>query len=223
MTRPQASLPEAKRSRHGMIADLWFSVPKGCEDRRYRRRGQSRRPLPGWPYIGDSPMRGNFLLQGWKNMHPEQHHIQGHIDLHTSTSTISLISPKKRSRAGMKIRSTFPDVGIFRPSLSFSKRTGSLRKNLPDRAENSIDATSLVQPTCLAGPADDIATPEQVVNAAHCIWNAEGSHRSGGGAGRPYRVVRGWADAEGALATDRSLDRGPIAAAHAPCPPGTGF
>ena len=27
-------------------------------------------------------MKGKFMLQGWKNMHPEQHYIQDHIDLY---------------------------------------------------------------------------------------------------------------------------------------------
>jgi poly-beta-hydroxyalkanoate depolymerase len=27
-------------------------------------------------------MRGKFMLQGWKNMHPGQHYIQDHIDLY---------------------------------------------------------------------------------------------------------------------------------------------
>jgi hypothetical protein len=32
--------------------------------------------------LGGGLMRGKFMLQGWKNMHPEQHYIQDHIDLY---------------------------------------------------------------------------------------------------------------------------------------------
>ena len=40
---------------------------------------------------------------------------------------------------------------------------------MSDWAENSIYATSRVQPTCWPAAADDITTPEQVVNAARYI------------------------------------------------------
>jgi hypothetical protein len=30
---------------------------------------------------GSAEVKGKFMLQGWKNMHPEQHYIQDHIDL----------------------------------------------------------------------------------------------------------------------------------------------
>lgn len=30
--------------------------------------------------LGDGLMKGKYMLQGWKNMHPEQHYIQDHID-----------------------------------------------------------------------------------------------------------------------------------------------
>ena len=32
--------------------------------------------------LGGGLMRGKFMLQGWKNMHPEQHYIQDHIDFY---------------------------------------------------------------------------------------------------------------------------------------------
>ena len=32
--------------------------------------------------LGGGLMMGKFMLQGWKNMHPEQHYIQDHIDLY---------------------------------------------------------------------------------------------------------------------------------------------
>ena len=32
--------------------------------------------------LGGGIMRGETMLQGWKNMHPEQHYIKEHIDLY---------------------------------------------------------------------------------------------------------------------------------------------
>jgi len=32
--------------------------------------------------LGDGLMKGRFMLQGWKNMHPEQHYFEEHVDLY---------------------------------------------------------------------------------------------------------------------------------------------
>src|SRR5271165_4757473 len=32
--------------------------------------------------LGGGLMRGKFMLQGWKNMHPEEHYIRQHVDLY---------------------------------------------------------------------------------------------------------------------------------------------
>jgi hypothetical protein len=32
--------------------------------------------------LGGGLMKGKFMLQGWKNMHPEQHYIKEHVDLY---------------------------------------------------------------------------------------------------------------------------------------------
>lgn len=39
-----------------------------------------------WPaalfVLGGGLMKGKFMLQGWKNMNPEQHCVEDHIDLY---------------------------------------------------------------------------------------------------------------------------------------------
>ena len=32
--------------------------------------------------MGDGLMEGRFMLQGWKNMHPEQQYMQKYLDLY---------------------------------------------------------------------------------------------------------------------------------------------
>src|SRR5664279_910500 len=32
--------------------------------------------------LGGGLMKGKFMLQGWKNMHPEQHYIEDYVDLY---------------------------------------------------------------------------------------------------------------------------------------------
>ena len=45
--------------------------------------------------LGGGLMKGKYMLQGWKNMHPEQHYIQDH-STSTSTSTTPPIWPRRR-------------------------------------------------------------------------------------------------------------------------------
>lgn len=40
--------------------------------------------------LGGGLMKGKFMLQGWKNMHPEQHYIKDHIDLYEHLSLIHI-------------------------------------------------------------------------------------------------------------------------------------
>ncbi len=46
--------------------------------------------------LGGGLMKGKFMLQGWKNMHPEQHYFRS-ISISTSTSTIRPISRKEET------------------------------------------------------------------------------------------------------------------------------
>jgi hypothetical protein len=36
--------------------------------------------------FGHGLMKGKLMLQGWKNMHPWQYHVQAHIDLYEHAS-----------------------------------------------------------------------------------------------------------------------------------------
>ena len=48
--------------------------------------------------LGGGVMKGKYMLQGWKNMHPEQHYIQDHIDLYEHIDDPAY-SPEVRLRA----------------------------------------------------------------------------------------------------------------------------
>ena len=102
--------------------------------------------------LGGGSMKGKFMLQGWKNMHPEQHYIRDHIDLYEHIDDPAYIAKKRLSRAGMKTLLTCRAVGIFRSSSSSSRRTASPRVNLSGSAGNSASATSFVQFTSWQAP-----------------------------------------------------------------------
>jgi len=51
--------------------------------------------------LGGGLMKGKFMLQGWKNMHPGQHYIQDHVDLYEHIDDPAYLA-------------TCRDAGIFR-------------------------------------------------------------------------------------------------------------
>ncbi len=75
--------------------------------------------------LGGGLMKGKFMLQGWKNMHPAQHYIQDQIDLYEHIDDPVYLAKEETFGSCMKIPSTFPAAGISKSSDSFSRRTGS--------------------------------------------------------------------------------------------------
>jgi hypothetical protein len=75
--------------------------------------------------LGGGLMRGKLMLQGWKNMHPEQQYFQDHIDLYEHIDDPAYLKKKKRSRAGTKTRSICRGAGTTKEQNR--KATGSWR------------------------------------------------------------------------------------------------
>jgi hypothetical protein len=78
--------------------------------------------------LGGGLMKGKFMLQGWKNMHPEQHYVENHFDLYEHIDDPAISPSARPSRAGMRTPSTCRGAGIFRRSANSSRRTGSPRR-----------------------------------------------------------------------------------------------
>jgi hypothetical protein len=72
-------------------------------------------------------MKGQFLLQGWKNMHPEQHYIQDHIDLYEHIDDPAYLAKQETFESWYETRSICRAVGICRSSRNCSRKTGSPR------------------------------------------------------------------------------------------------
>ena len=160
--------------------------------------------------LGDGLMRGKFMLQGWKNMHPEQHYIQDHIDLYEHIDDPVYLAKEETFESWYENPLDLPGRWYLQAITQSSRRTGWPRGSSLGWA-GKLDLHDITCPTyLLAGAADDITTPEQVLESRALYRNAEGSDRAGDGAGRPYRAIHGWPHAEGTLAADGSLDRGAI-------------
>ncbi|MCW5744899.1 MAG: alpha/beta hydrolase [Alphaproteobacteria bacterium] len=116
--------------------------------------------------LGGGLMRGKFMLQGWKNMHPEQHYIQDHVDLYEHID-----DPQYRAK-----RETFEswyENPIDLPGRWYLQVIQQLfMENRLARGRfvglgRKLDLHDIRCPVyLLAGADEDITSPEQVLDAA---------------------------------------------------------
>jgi poly(3-hydroxybutyrate) depolymerase len=115
--------------------------------------------------IGGGLMRGEFMLLGWKSMHPEQHYIQKHIDLYEHIDDPAYLHKEEIFESWYENPIDLPGrwylqsiVQLFKENRLVKGRFIALGRRL-----NLKDITCPVY--LLAGEADDITAKEQVFNA----------------------------------------------------------
>ncbi len=116
--------------------------------------------------LGGGLMRGKYMLQGWKNMHPAQHYVQDHIDLYEHIDDPAYLKKEETFESWYENPIDLPGrwylqviAQIFKENrLANGEFVGLGRKlNLHD-----ITCPAYL----LGGQSDDITTPEQVLGAA---------------------------------------------------------
>ncbi|WP_075256054.1 alpha/beta fold hydrolase [Herbaspirillum camelliae] len=118
---------------------------------------------------GGGLMRGSFMLQGWKNMHPDEHYFNEHLELLQHIDDPVYLAKRETFAAWYETTVDLPGrwylqaIGhIFKDNLLARGKYVALGQQL-----------DLRQITCplylLAGERDDITTPEQVLNAAGLV------------------------------------------------------
>jgi poly(3-hydroxyalkanoate) synthetase len=119
--------------------------------------------------LGGGLMKGKFMLQGWKNMHPEQHYIQDQIDLYGHIDDPVWLAMEETFQSWYENPIDLPGrwyleviQQIFQENrLAKGEFVGLGRK---------LDLRNITCPAyLLAGAEDDITTPEQVLDAAKYI------------------------------------------------------
>jgi len=115
--------------------------------------------------MGGGLMLGNFMLQGWKGMHPEKHYIRQHIDLYEHIDDPAYLRKEETFRSWYENPIDLPGrwylqaiVELFKENRLAEGRFIGLGQRL-----NLKDVACPVY--LLAGESDDIATKEQVFNA----------------------------------------------------------
>src|SRR5450756_2010107 len=116
--------------------------------------------------LGGGLMKGKFMLQGWKNMHPEQHYIQDHVDLYEHIDDPAYIEKEETFNSWYENPIDLPGRWYLQVITQLFKEN-RLAKGQFIGLGRKLDLHDIACPTyLLAGAADDITTPEQVLDAA---------------------------------------------------------
>lgn len=115
--------------------------------------------------LGGGLMLGKFMLQGWKNMHPEQHYVEEHIDLYEHIEDPAYLAKEETFKRWYENPIDLPGRWYLQAIVQLFKEN-RLAKGKFVGLGRRLDLHNITCPTyLLAGAADDITTPEQVLNA----------------------------------------------------------
>lgn len=115
--------------------------------------------------LGGGLMKGQFMLQGWKNMHPEQHYIQDHIDLYEHFDDPAYLAKEEIFESWYENPIDLPGRWYLQVIMQLFKENRLAKGTFVGlgRRLNLKDITCPVY--LLAGESDDITTKEQVFDA----------------------------------------------------------
>ncbi len=123
--------------------------------------------------FGGGLMKGKFMLQGWKNMHPEQHYIKDHIDLYEHIDDPAYVEKEETFNSWYENPIDLPGRWYLQVITQLFKEN-RLAKGQFVGLGRKLDLHDIVCPTyLLAGADDDITTPEQVLDAAKYLGTPE--------------------------------------------------
>ncbi|MDR3434979.1 alpha/beta fold hydrolase [Telmatospirillum sp.] len=119
--------------------------------------------------LGGGLMRGKFMLQAWKNMHPEQHYIQEHVDLYEHIDDPAYVAKEEAFESWYENPLDLPGRWYLQAITQLFKEN-RLAKGQFVGLGRTLNLRDITCPTfLLAGAEDDITTPEQVLDAAKYI------------------------------------------------------
>jgi len=115
--------------------------------------------------LGGGLMKGSFMLRGWKNMHPEQHYFKEHIDLYEHIGDPAYLAKEEAFYSWYENPIDLPGRWYLQVIKQLFKENRLAKGQFVGlgRRLNLRDITCPIY--LLAGAADDITTPEQVLDA----------------------------------------------------------
>jgi poly(3-hydroxybutyrate) depolymerase len=115
--------------------------------------------------LGGGLMRGATMLRGWKNMHPEEHYIQNHIDLYEHINDSVYLAKEETFESWYENPIDLPGRWYLQAIVQLFKENRLAKGTFIGLGQR----LNLKQITCpvylLAGESDDITTREQVFDA----------------------------------------------------------
>jgi polyhydroxyalkanoate depolymerase len=119
--------------------------------------------------LGGGLMKGKFMLQGWKNMHPEQHYFQDYVDLYEHVDDPAYVAKEETFASWYENPIDLPGRWYLQVMEQLFKEN-QLAKGEFVGLGRTLNLRNITCPTyLLAGADDDITTPEQVLDAAKYI------------------------------------------------------
>jgi len=116
--------------------------------------------------LGGGLMKGKFMLQGWKNMHPEQHYVQDQIDLYEHIGDAAYLKKEETFESWYENPIDLPGRWYLQVMSQLFKEN-RLAKGTFVGLGRKLNLHNVTCPAyLLAGADDDITTPEQVLDAA---------------------------------------------------------
>lgn len=119
--------------------------------------------------LGGGRMLGKFMLQGWKNLDPVDHYVREHVDLYEHIDDPGYLAKKETFERWYENPVDLPGRWYLQAIRRLFKEN-RLAKGEFLGLGRRLDLKDVTCPTwLLAGAADDITTPEQVLNARELL------------------------------------------------------
>jgi poly(3-hydroxyalkanoate) synthetase len=116
--------------------------------------------------VGGGLLKGELMLRGWKNMHPEQHYFLKHIDLYEHVGDPAYLAKEEAFERWYENPIDLPGRWYLQVITQLFKEN-RLAKGEFVGLGRKLNLGDIACPTyLLAGAADDVTTPEQVLDAA---------------------------------------------------------
>jgi poly(3-hydroxybutyrate) depolymerase len=119
--------------------------------------------------MGGGRMRGRFMLQGWKNMHPDEHYWGKYIDLFDNITNAQYVERARHFARWYEHVVDLPGRMYLEAVKHLFKLNRLARGEFVALGERISLKTITVPVYLLAGSDDDITTPDQVFNAENLI------------------------------------------------------
>ncbi len=123
--------------------------------------------------MGGGLMRGRFMLDGWKNMHPDQHYVSEHVDLYEHIDDPAYLRKEEVFASWYESPIDLPGRWYLQAIVQLFKEN-RFAKGTFVALGRQLDLKNVTCPVyLLAGEADDITTREQVFDARKYLGTPE--------------------------------------------------